>query len=713
MYFTLPNLSHQLPSTAHQSPLSPPNPIPSFPDKEDFRKWCVDSKTTHLFYSLVEGLVPGQRCGSSNPPHRMWGFAADYDGNVDTSDMVKLAQHMKDTAPGGWAPTWVNKTYSGKARAVWEFQESVLVDDPTLSEKFIDLLFGAAQAAKLARGMDPASKSLTMFWEAGTDWTPVSGTSLDRARIESLLFEAAKKTAGPKGEVDIPMDVVADRVEELFPGRWIGPFEAGRRGPLFWVPDGIDRVGCVVQEHGMWAFSSRATQSFTPWSAILGSDFVSKYREAKLADAVEDVWYDGKRYWMRGSNGDWVDCVKDDYAQDLRLAGFGHKPRKKGDPASEIDEVMGYVRRHRRIQGVAPFPFNFKEVVRTSEKNLLNESYQLRVMPPAEGPDAGNEDKWPTIFEWWNNWMEQPTAAHFFLAWLQRFYQSSYRGEISPGHTLILAGGADLGKSLFATHILGRIFKRAEDAGDYLAGNEAFNINLCRSAVWYVDDNESASDSNGHRKFTERIKKVTATSKVTVRDMYRAPVTMERRGRVVMTTNTDADSLSVLPYLDGTIRDKLIILKLSDETAYVPWFRDKSYSEIDRVLDAELPHLLAWLLHQYVPPKDVVGGASSRMGINAYIDPTILWMARDLSPDTRWAELIQAWWNVRGLKEEWEGNATELISEIHRYEELRPVARELNCRSLGRLLSRLVSKEEGIEKSIGSAKRVTYTIKLT
>ena len=58
------------------------------------------------------------------------------------------------------------------------------------------------------------------------------------------------------------------------------------------------------------------------------------------------------------------------------------------------------------------------------------------------------------------------------------------------------------------------------------------------------------------------IKKLTASPKMTVRAMYREPVDIERRGRVVLTTNTDADSLSILPNLDGTILDKLMIVKI-------------------------------------------------------------------------------------------------------------------------------------------------------
>ena len=111
--------------------------------------------------------------------------------------------------------------------------------------------------------------------------------------------------------------------------------------------------------------------------------------------------------------------------------------------------------------------------------------------------------------------------------------------------------------------------------------------------------------------------------------MWSEPVDIERRGRIVLTTNTDADSLAILPNLDGTILDKLMIVKMSDK--HVPWFHQMSKNQIEGIIAKELPHALHWLAYHFIPPKRVVEGASGRFGINTYHHPDIISISKDLS----------------------------------------------------------------------------------
>ena len=220
-------------------------------------------------------------------------------------------------------------------------------------------------------------------------------------------------------------------------------------------------------------------------------------------------------------------------------------------------------------------------------------------------------------------------------------------------------------------------------------GKENFNRELAESAVWYVDDNTSAASLSEHRRFSEMIKKLTASPKMTVRAMYREPVDIERRGRVVVTTNTDADSLAVLPNLDGTILDKLMILKMSN--TYKPWFRGKTHREIENIINKELPHALRWLADEYTPPEHVLEGASGRFGMNTYHHPDIISMAKDLSADQRDWEMLQFWWKLRSSDDPWEGNVSELMGTMETFDELKVFTRSLNKIVFGRTMSKMAS----------------------
>lgn len=662
-----------------------------------------------MFFSCVEGLVPSQRVNGANPAYRLHGFVADYDAIPPKAHGQELVDHIMAKSPGGWAPTWVSRTWSGKARAVWEFEEPVMVDDEGLAGKFMDLFCAEAGVIRLLPGFDACSKSLTQYWELGTEWLRVAEASIPVSKTELLFFEAAKRASGPVPKVRIPMEVIAAKVDELFPGRWKGAFEPGARGPLFWLQDGVERTGAVVQEGGMWCFSTRAGKSFVPWSEILGASFVAEYTERRMQDAIENVWYDGVRYWTKGPDDRWIDHQKENFAVKLRLAGFSSNPRKKGDPASEMDEVLNFIHDHRRVGGVAPFVFNFDDTVVYQGNRFLNSACQKRVTQPAAGADAGDPAKWPHLWDWWNAWMDDPKSTHYLFAWLQRFYTSALEGRMCPGHTLIMAGNADLGKSLFAMKILPDIFGGGADAGQYLMGDERFNRDLCHQAVWQIDDNASASSYALHRRFSEMIKKVTAGSSITYRAMQTAPMVIERRGRVVITTNTDADSLDIIPNLDGTVLDKLLIVKLAD---IKPWFRDKSAAEIDEVIAEELPHALAWLARDYQAPEYVTKGASSRFGINAYHHPEIMALTDDLSAPNRDWELLELWWKLRGSDEPWEGNVTDLIGELSNYEGLDKLTRLLKPVGFGKTMTKLASKREGIHRRVLQG-RTLYQIKLS
>ena len=697
-YYTLQNLKTSTAKKLNGHPSLITAKPPIFSDKQGFREWCADGDTKHFFYALVEGKTPGKRVGGTNEPFRLYGVAADYDGDLPKNYGSDLVELIKKKAPGGWARTWVSKTYSGKARAIWEFEEPLMVDNAELAKTLVKLIFSETKAIKLLPGFDDCSYNLNQYWELGTSWLKVSGQTVPKVKTEALFFEAATKAAGPKGEVRIPMETLAEEVEKRFPNRWKGTFDIGARGPLFWIDDGIDRVGAVVQEGGMWCHSTRAGKSFVSWEEILGSKFVKEFKEKRIQDAVEDTYYDGKRYWVKDGTDNWATLQKEDLSMHMRLAGFSHNARKKGDPASEIDELLCFIQSHRRVKGAAPFLFNFEEVATYRGQEYINTVKHKRTMEPADHVD---ESKCKNLLDWWSTWLDGGTG-HFF-GWLKHFYEGARSGNLKPGHSLILAGGADQGKSLFSCFILPKIFGGGADAGDYLMGGESFNGELLESAVWQIDDNVSAADFRTHKRFSEMLKKVTATPAIPYRVMYMNPVMVERRGRVVITTNTDADSLAVLPNLDGTILDKLMILKLKED--YLPWFRKlNNLDEISKVIEEELPWFLSWLL-DYQPPEEVTKGASPRYGAHPFHHKELMIEAEDLTPEMRDLELLEHWWAANGRKA-WEGTTSSLLADLSLHDELRGLVSGLNPRGFGRTLSKLASKSGSIHKRVRDGKSI-------
>lgn len=86
-----------------------------------------------------------------------------------------------------------------------------------------------------------------------------------------------------------------------------------------------------------------------------------------------------------------------------------------------------------------------------------------------------------------------------------------------------------------------------------------------RVAAWVIDDTTSAASFQDQRKATELIKRAVANPRVEYQAKYADAMSIPWTGRVVMSLNMDINSLSVIPSLDSSNRDKLMALRISDK----------------------------------------------------------------------------------------------------------------------------------------------------
>ena len=122
-----------------------------------------------------------------------------------------------------------------------------------VTEAFLKELNSTLKISDALPGFDESSWKDSQTFELGTRWNLAQGaTPIPQAMLAQCLMAGGLKA---KIQVDdspvIPKDVIAAEGERQFPGRWKGTFQEGARGPLFWINDGIDRVGCAVAENGM------------------------------------------------------------------------------------------------------------------------------------------------------------------------------------------------------------------------------------------------------------------------------------------------------------------------------------------------------------------------------------------------------------------------------------------------------------------------------
>jgi hypothetical protein len=651
--------------------------VPAFKSKASYRAWCAEAKTDHIFYSTAEGRAPSKRISSENPINRVHGIVADYDAPVDWNLVdLKIGTVCKDNPP-----TWRSKTYSGYIRLVWEFENSVPIA-PDMFSAFFKELKNTLNIHKVFAGFDSTSLNAAQYFELGSDWHQTGG-KLPNAPVQTALLKAAAVCPPQSNDTAIPIEVVAEKVREKYGHRWTGEFEVGNRGPLFWVDDGVNREGCQVAEDGMICYSDRAGKGFASWGDIFGADFVSDYEQKKMGTLLDEYWFNGKTFFKLLNNIA-VQIPRDQILLELRQMGFNPK-QKKGAVLSEVESALLVISNQNRIHEIAPVVFSKERIVECSGSRILNTS----TIEPVEPAENGDPKNWPFLHEWLHQLFDNSTARptiEYFFAWMKRFYEAVLDRESRQGQALILVGPTNKGKSLLSNRVISGLVGGFSDASDYLSGHTKFNKDLGRVAAWVIDDTTSASSFQDQRKATELIKRAVANPRIEYMAKYADALSIPWAGRVIMSLNMDANSLSVIPALDSSNRDKLMALKVRDDaTSKFP-----SNKILEESIWKELPHFGKWLLDWVVPHEIESYG---RFGIVSFIDITVSSAAYDNSSRSSVAELVEFFSKrcrqLNASMTQWVGTLTEFQVTLHDFNNGRNVGMSNNLEFVRRGMSAL------------------------
>jgi hypothetical protein len=651
--------------------------------KDDYDKWVRDKATEHCFFSAFEGVNPHRRISLENPARWMHGLVADYDAKLDPNFSL---QEILDRCNPEALPAAVSRTFSGNARLVWEFDKPVLVDCPEATKALMKEIAKKFKVAALLPGLDECTFRNNQLFEIGHSWVPVPGNpSVSETVLGDLLVKACERVDWNKvanSDLEIPIEKIADEVEARWPGRWQGEFKVGSRGPTFWIDDGIDRIGCQVTENGMVCYTDRAGKSFLPWDEILGKAFVDKYRQEVIGKAVAEFYYDGKSFWFRNGQDRWYDAKVEDVSRALRVHGI--KTASKSG-ASQMDRVIYTIQSQRRVDAAVPILFTDNELVDIGNDRFLNTNYRKPILPA----DSGDPSLWPFIHKWVFGIFDDEQRP-YFLAWHQRFYRGAIEGVPTQGQVLVIAGEAGQGKTLLNWRVLGASVGGFADATAYLQGRTSFNKTMAEHPLWVIDDPQGMIDYDKHRQFGEAIKAHVANPRVSYHPKFKDSIEISWHGRMVMTCNTDPQSLSVLPPLENNIGDKIMLFKLTD---YQHEFLTNE--ETEAIIARELPHYLRWLL-DWTPPDEVLWHENPRYGIRPYHQPDMVATAVEDSPATKLEEVLDRWaasMRREGVKgqTQWQGSVTDLYSSLMGVDEgaLKPLISRYTPVRLGRELRTL------------------------
>jgi hypothetical protein len=730
-YFSIPNLvTREIAQTftdPNDAALIANQAGPGQTEKEERRAWLASATTKTAILSLFEGLNPELRVSNKegNPVALVHGIIADYDATAPGTEEEQVA-HVQDffADKPALTPSYLQKTPSGHFRLIWEFAEPCSMRGTP--EKFLPMFIQEfrklVHMGSIFAGLDEAAliKPSTYYDARGT-WYRINQDPFSAADADGVFFSTVRKSKslGLSSElVEIPMEAILDKLNERYPGRWPVdiPFVDGCRGPAVWDDTATNPTSTIYTTRGAYRFSS--AKGFHSYEELLGRDFIRKWQDNKIGQVAKNFYYlphGNKNYYVKLSGGPggshlWEPQNLGDVQR--RLINNWNLSRKppSHNTASEVEQAVQYIQDYRRIDALLPFVFDKREVVCFNNRRFLNTA-RVRVMDPAPEdidipyaerrkklrPAARNPYRWgdgfPFIAQWlWSLFDDPRNQLIYLLCWIKQAYESARDGTPEKGHALFLAGDKDRGKTLFNEVFMESILGGREKATEYLLGQSKFNRSLLEVGFWSVDDGEAGLDRRTHQLFTETIKAFVANSKVLYQPKYVDSQSIPYNGRLCVTLNEDPESLKLIPDLDRTITDKLLILKLAKTKTFHFPVRKVTTKNVTN----QLPYFLRWLIH-WNPPKFLTEGYG-RFGMRSFIHPEIRAQALLGGSSGDLLELLSILWTSddefirkEAAGEPWCGTCSQLYAALQGNPLTNSLLKGLTPRLIGMKLSALSS----------------------
>ena len=641
--------------------------------KDEFRRWCAMPSTDSLFFSGFEGTHAAMRVSEANPAVFMHAVVADFDSPVAPGEREAFLRR----APHDYPPNFIGSTFSGHVRLAWVFESRMPVFGVKVTEAFLRKLARELSLKKIFPALDEdAFYSVSQYYHCGENWEMIHPNPLPSHLLHSWLLAASKKADWSGYGVQIPISRVAEELEARFPGKWSGPFEEGARGVRFWDDTANNPTAAIVRSTGMQCFTG--PKPFVPWADIFGRKFVEEYRADTVGAAIEGVWFDGRDYW-RKVDGVWRLFKRQDIALYFRVAHGISDERAKGASASQLDEVLNQIQQVKNVDGAAPFIYRREDAVLFANKRYLNISRCCPVAP-SDGPHAWGE-RFPYIAATLDSYFDPPEQLPFFLSWLAYAYQNALAGRPRNGQAAFLAGDVNQGKTLVSNVLGGDTLGGHMDASDFLLGESHFNKELFEVGLWTVDDTVPSSDPRRQQLYSAMLKKIPANYSFQYHPKFRDQIMLPWAGRVIITCNADPESIRILPDVEMSLLDKVMLFKVATT--------DRDFTNAADRIRAELPFFAAFL-RDYQIPEQCRGDA--RFGVKCYHHADLIETAQQSSRTGVFLELLEMFKSSifsDATREEWVGSSTQLLSDMLNDEITKQVAAKYTPDQLGRLLGKL------------------------
>ncbi len=375
-------------------------------------------------------------------------------------------------------------------------------------------------------------------------------------------------------------------------------------------------------------------------------------------DTRHRAYYDSarKEYLIKNARGVWISLSESGFKRRLRSWGYSTKPGD-GELMSDADRKIVEIQDQFDVTYAGPL---------AGYRSGFYDEFGVRFLV-TESPNIveAKAGEYPILGKFLENLFQDPECDQlpWVLGWLKTAYETLLAQGCRPGQVLVIAGAHDCGKSLFqklVTEILGGRYAKPHQ---FMMGETQFNSDLFVAEHLMLEDEQASTDLRARRNFGARIKDITVNDMQRCHAKNRVPVSLRPFWRLTLTVNDEPENLMILPPIDDSIGDKMIIVRAGKKPMPMPTGTLEERKVFWEKLRSELPAFLHALLEWEIPANL----RSERFGIKHFHHPAILGEVDALAPERRLLSLIDG--EIFGSdmrREPWSGSAEELEAHLRR-----------------------------------------------
>jgi len=350
---------------------------------------------------------------------------------------------------------------------------------------------------------------------------------------------------------------------------------------------------------------------------------------AKPPDAYYDVR--SKEFLIQDERGEWIGLAEAQFKRVLRRHGVSAAVDRATGLSPQDSAILEFqMRQNVAWSGsLAGYRSGFYE---TGGTRILVTS-SPRIIEPVEGD-------WLLlrgIIEGLLGDRDGEQLAYVY-SWLKIAYEALRAGLKQPGQVFVMCGPHGCGKSLLQQLITLMLGGRVARPFQVMSGGTAFNADLFGAEHLAVEDEQPSTDIRARRAFGSQIKNVTVNVDQRFHQKHRDAIVLRPFWRMSVSINDESENVQILPVIDDSIEDKLMIFRAVRHVMPMPTGTAAERAAFWARLVSELPAMLKFLVDLEIPD----GLRCERFGVRHYHHPEIMRLLNEVAPEVRLLALIDA-----------------------------------------------------------------------